>query len=323
MVSIRSLTPESSLPLLIEPEPSPGIEGAPDGLISWHEQHRDFVELKLLECSAVLCRGFGVKTPSAFSRLVRAVSGGLLDYVDGNSPRTKLTAGIYTSSEYPSDYFISLHSELSYSHRWPSKLYFCCITAPDRGGETPLADNRAVVENLSPDIVEEFARKQVKYLRNLHGGRGVGPSWQDTFETKDRAIVENFCRGASIEYEWIEDGGLALAQVRPAVAVHPKTNEQVWFNQADQFHPSTHPKNVYESIGSLYKGREDRLPQSVCFGDDTPIDVAMLDEIRETVQRQAISFPWRQGDVLIVDNMLACHGRMPFTGARKILVAMS
>jgi hypothetical protein len=32
---------------------------------------------------------------------------------------------------------------------------------------------------------------------------------------------------------------------------------------------------------------------------------------------------WRAGDVLILDNLLAAHGRMPFTGKRKVLLAMT
>ena len=33
---------------------------------------------------------------------------------------------------------------------------------------------------------------------HLHGGNGLGPSWQDTFETSDRGTVEEFCTRAGI-----------------------------------------------------------------------------------------------------------------------------
>jgi alpha-ketoglutarate-dependent taurine dioxygenase len=36
-----------------------------------------------------------------------------------------------------------------------------------------------------------------------------------------------------------------------------------------------------------------------------------------------VPVPWQAGDILVVDNMLACHGRMPFSGPRKILLAMA
>jgi ribulose-5-phosphate 4-epimerase/fuculose-1-phosphate aldolase len=34
-------------------------------------------------------------------------------------------------------------------------------------------------------------------------------------------------------------------------------------------------------------------------------------------------FPWESGDVLLLDNMRFAHSRKPFTGSRKVLVAMS
>jgi alpha-ketoglutarate-dependent taurine dioxygenase len=36
----------------------------------------------------------------------------------------------------------------------------------------------------------------------------------------------------------------------------------------------------------------------------------------------AISFRWERGDVLLLDNYLVAHGRNPYEGPRKILVAM-
>ena len=48
----------------------------------------------------------------------------------------------------------------------------------------------------------------------------------------------------------------------------------------------------------------------------------MVEEIGEIYSRADVRFPWREGDVLMLDNMLVAHARLPFTGARKIVVAM-
>jgi alpha-ketoglutarate-dependent taurine dioxygenase len=311
-----------TLPYLVETGPGEDGGGA-HYLLSYYEANRAFIETKLLEHGAVLFRGFGVATPAAFARCARGLNRDLLSYVDGNSPRTKLAPGVYTSTEYPAEYFISLHNELSYSSKWPSRLFFCCVVAPQEQGETPIADCRALLRALDPEVVEEFTRKGVKYTRNLHGGSGAGPSWQETFECKERAAVEQYCAGADIDYRWRPDGSLSLTQVRPAVATHPTTKQAVWFNQADQFHPSTHPRHIYETLMSVYRGREDELPQNACFGDGTPIDPAALEHIRQTARALAAVFAWQAGDLLVVDNMLTSHGRMPFTGPRRVLVSMS
>lgn len=311
----------ATLPLLIEAGADAGMGG--DGLAAWVEQNREQLESALRRHGAILFRGFGVDSPAGFRRFARSYAGELGSYVDGNSPRRKLASGVYTSTEYPAQYFISLHNELSYSHRWPAVLLFCCITAAAEGGETVIADSRALLSALSPEVVEEFRRKGVTYVRNLHGGNGFGPSWQETFETEDPAEAEAYCREGEGEWGWLEDGTLRISHRRAATAVHPQTGEEVWFNQADQFHPSTHPPEVYESLISLYAGREESLPQNVRFGDGTPIDPAVLDHIRSATLSQSVYFPWREGDVLMVDNMLVAHGRAPFSGDRKILVSMA
>lgn len=216
-----------------------------------------------------------------------------------------------------------MHSEYAYSHKFPARLYFCCIVEPGKGGETPLADNRKILKKLDPDIVEEFRTRRIKYLRNLHGGNGFGLSWQAAFQTTDKSVVEAYCRDMRIDYEWKADGGLRLENTFESVITHPLTGEEVWFNQAPQFHPSDYPRDIYESLLNSYRGKEDELPQTSLFGDNSQIDIAKLKHIRETMFSQATVEPWRQGDVVMIDNVLVCHGRMPFSGPRKILLAMT
>lgn len=322
MIKTGLLEPGRSLPFLIEHEPD-GVASGQASLAGWYGENRQCVEQKLLEHGAILFRGFGVNTPGAFARVTRSVAPGLLDCLDDNGPRTKITSGIYTSTEYPAEFQLSMHSEYAYSHKFPARLFFCCVVEPGEGGQTPIADNRQILKKLDPAVVEEFTRKKVKYLRNLHGGSGFGLSWQAAFQTNERAPVEKYCRDMLIEYEWKADGGLRLQHTFVSTITHPRTGEQVWFNQAPQFHPSDYPADIYRALLDSYRGKEDELPQTSFYGDGTPIDDVALKHIRETMFAQATVFPWREGDVLMIDNMLTCHGRMPFSGARKILLAMA
>lgn len=322
MIKTGLLDPEHTVPFVIESEPDNGR--AESGLLtSWYQDNSEFVEQKLLEHGAILFRGFDINTPAAFARLTRSIAPGLLDCLDDNGPRTKITSGIYTSTEYPAEYQLSMHSEYAYSHKFPTRLYFCCVVEPGKGGETPLADNRKILKKLDAGIVDEFRSKRIKYLRNLHGGNGFGLSWQAAFQTTDKSAVEAYCRSMSIDYEWKADGGLRLENTFESVITHPTTGEEVWFNQAPQFHPSDYPTDIYESLLNSYRDREDELPQTSLFGDNTQIEISKLKHIRETMFKEATVNPWRQGDVVMLDNVLVCHGRMPFSGPRKILLAMT
>src|SRR5262245_21883283 len=311
---------DTRLPLIIEFENK--READPHQLISHYENNKGYFESRLLVHGGLLFRGFSAFDLKTFEEFARAVSGNeLLNYIDGTSPRRRINNSIYTSTEYPPEFFISLHNELSYAHKWPNKLFFLCTVAPEKGGETPLVDSRRLLTNFPLNIVKQFRDKGVRYIRNLHGGDGLGLSWQATFETNDRLVVEQYCREANIKMIWKEDGSLRLIQDRPATARHPKTGEEVWFNQADQFHPSEMDQETYDCMLDIMK--EEDIPKNAFFGDGSIIDRSILDEIREIIRRQIVLFPWQVGDVLVIDNMLTSHGRMPFVGPREILVAMS
>jgi Taurine catabolism dioxygenase TauD, TfdA family len=285
-------------------------------------RHREFLRRKLLECGALLLRGFPALDAHEFGQLVRRFSGkNLLDYVSGASPRIKLGGGVYTSTEYPQHCTLPLHNELSYTYRWPDHLFFYCMTASMEGGETPLGDSRAILKGIDKEVVGQFKSKQVMYVRNLHGGKGLGYSWQEAFETDDKSAVEDYCYAGGIRFKWEDDGVLWLSEVRPATAAHPTTSEEVWFNQADGFHPSGMDPQTYKALISTMGEEKFRL--NAYFGDGTPINPSMLDHVREVMRKNMVLISWRAGDLLIVDNMLTCHGRMPFRGERKILLAMT
>jgi hypothetical protein len=285
-------------------------------------EEREALQQKLLKHGALLLRGLPVLTATEFAQFVRSFSGReLLDYAGGASPRIKLCGGVYTSTEYSETVRLSLHNELSYTYRWPRQLFFCCVVPAKEGGETPIADSRAILKGIDAEVLRLFKRKKIRYVRNLTGQAGDGFSWQDAFETFDKGKVENYCREGGVEFEWKEDGGLWLSETRPATAKHRVTGEEVWFNQAEGFHPSALDAETYRALISLMKEEEFRL--NAYFGDGSPIDLSALEHIREIVKREMVLVEWQAGDILILDNMLTAHGRMPFKGARKVLLAMT
>jgi alpha-ketoglutarate-dependent taurine dioxygenase len=311
LVSTRELPCGSGKLLVAEPQmPNVNVAG-------WAISNRRATEEMLLRHGAVLWRGFNIRTVENFETVARAMSDELFGEY-GDLPRASVSGKVYGATPYPADQPILFHNESSHMHRWPMKIWFYCAQAPMHGGETPIVDCRKVYQLLDPALRERFARKQLMYVRNYTETLDV--SWQDFFHTSDRAKVESYCRAAGIEYEWKNGNELRTRQVCQAIARHPRTGEQVFFNQIQLHHVSCLAPATYESMRSLF--REEDYPRNVCYGDGTPIEDSVVSELVDLYRQTSVSFTWQEGDVLMLDNMLTAHGRNPYSGPRKIVVAM-
>ncbi|MEG4889091.1 TauD/TfdA family dioxygenase [Microcoleus sp. F8-D3] len=313
LVKTELLQSKQPLPLVVQPV----IEGIK--LVEWAAKNREQIEIWLCQHGGILFRDCGITEIAAFEQLVSAISGELLDYSYRSTPRSQISGKIYTSTEYPAAQSIPLHNEMSYSRSWPMKIAFFCVKSAEAGGETPIADSRKIFQHLNPKIKEQFIQKQVMYVRNY--GTQLDLTWQNVFQTENKLEVENYCRKAGIEFEWKDNTYLRTRQVCQAVATHPKTGEKVWFNQAHLFHVSSLEQEISQILLSALP--EEDLPRNAYYGDGSEIEKSVLDKIRDLYQQEAVIFPWQEGDVLMLDNMLTAHGRMPFSGLRKVVVGMA
>jgi alpha-ketoglutarate-dependent taurine dioxygenase len=286
-------------------------------LIDWAKDNRDLIERKLHRHGALLFRGFRIETATQFEQLSRTICPDLFGEY-GDLPREGVGGKVYGSTPYPADKTILFHNESSHMQRWPLKIFFYCLTPALQGGETPFVDCRRAYQLLDGKLRERLAQKQLMYVRNYIDGLDV--SWQSFFRTNERAVVEEMCRKAMMDCEWRNGSGLRTRQIRPAVAEHPKTGEMVLFNQVQLHHVSYLEPELRASLLTMYG--EDELPRSLYYGDGSPIEASVLEEIDEVYRQTAASFAWQRGDILLLDNMLTAHGRNPYVGERKIVVAM-
>ncbi|WP_437277986.1 amino acid adenylation domain-containing protein [Sorangium sp. So ce375] len=302
---------DGPLPLVVKPAVA-DVE-----LAAWAREERAFVEAQLLRHGALLFRGFPIRSAPEFEQVAQAICGELFGEY-GDLPREKTGQHIYSSTPYPADKAILFHNESSHLPRWPLKQWFFCVQAAPEGGATPIVDCRRLHEALAPDVRERFRRSGLLYVRNFTPGFDV--SWQDFFHTTDRAVVEERCRAGGMRCEWLAGDRLRISQRGPAVLSHPKTGEQVFFNQIQLHHPAYLEAPVRESLLAMVG--EQWLPRNVTYGDGAPIEVETTRALGEAYERCAVRFPWQEGDIILLDNMLVAHGRDPFSGPRKIVVAM-
>ena len=288
-------------------------------LSAWAAGRRAEFEELVTRHGAVLLRGFSVADMSDFEECVERMCGGAIEYCFRASPRTEVGHHVYTATDYPADQTIFPHNEHSYSPVCPNLLIFHCETPACDGGETPIGDNREITRRIDAEVKERFRRRGVLYVRNY--GAGFGLPWPTVFQTHDHAEVERYCAGLGIEWQWKSGGGLCTRQAGPAMIRHPRTGEEIWFNHATFFHVTTLPTEVKNAL--LAEFGEDDLPTQTYYGDGTPIETETLEHLRDVYRGVLRAFNWRTNDVLLLDNILTVHGRAPFSGARRIFVAMA
>ncbi len=320
---------------LLDRQPMPLVAEIPadrsvSSAVAWAAANRDAIQAAAGSAGVLLLRGFGIDSAESFDALCRAIEPDLRRYTGGDSPRTGVTDRVYTSTEYDASQDVLLHNELSYAGWSPRLVFFGCLVAAPDGGETPVADGREVYRRLPADIRERFESRGVAYLQHLwdaDGEPGIGKSWQETFETTRRDEAEAYLERSGMTWEWT-DYGIRTRAVKPAVVNHALTGEPCWWNQADQWHRGL--ASVKTSFGAGSDPRFDpatageaALGNHVTYGDGGEIDPADLETVRRITREAEVTFPWQAGDVMVIDNVLAMHGRRPFKGPRRILVAMA
>ncbi len=307
---------ETSAPLTVRPA---GRLPLAD-LVSAFYQVEHALGTLLSASGTVLIKDLPIRSAADFGYAAKSLLGDLAPYRERSSPRHELDDGVYTSTDYPARETIFLHNENSYQLSWPKRLAFSCLTAPASGGETPTADLRRVLEKIPDEIVQEFRQRGWMLIRNYR--EGLGLPWQEVFGTTSTAAVEEYCHTNGLIPEWNSDNSLRTRTTRRDVMHrHPGLGLETWFNHLAFWHVSTLPERTRNALMSLYAPEE--LPASTYYGDGTPIPDEVVAVIRDAYTSAQRSFRWEEGDVLLVDNMLAAHGRNPFSGPRKIAVAMS
>ena len=338
----RPLEPNGA-PLVIEPDGDARLGRLCDWLRA--DEHR--VQEWLTAYGALLFRGFPVATAHDFERLARCVDDALENEYLGTSPRDALTEFVFTASELPNYFPIPQHCEMSFCKRPPRRVFFACLAPPaESSGETPLCDFCRVWRDLDSAVRQRFEAGGLRHVRNYAGPESGGSEdptqlkpWPDMFQTRDPAVVEETCRREGFEPVWLDGDALRLVSTQPVARDHPVTGETAWHNHVTTFHVGTavqeyeriaafRPSERHQGLLALARRVDERLRATPpeergmhsTYLDGSEIPDADLACVRDAVWRHMVIEPWRQGDVVAIDNHSMSHGRLPYEGPRHIAV---
>lgn len=329
MVLKTKFITSAELPLVVEPADK-NIQ-FPD-FLNLLKSENEFLKKNLLKYGGLLFRNFPVGDAKEFAAVIKGLqTGSFINYIGGDSPRNIVFEGVYTSTEAPPSIKLPLHNELSYVKHYPQYIYFFCETPPVANGETIISDARRIYQAIDDDVKGRFIEKGLRYISRypaksdlMHKLVKSHKSWVNVFETEDKRDVERKCRENDISFKWNANDWLEISQVRPASIAHPQTQENVWFNQAHHFDFNPRFLGLWRYIGAkAFYCRKHTLLHDVLFADNTKIARRDLYHIFDVLDQNTVYFPWQKGDVLVLDNILAMHGRETFTGKRRILTAMT
>ncbi|MFO0146990.1 MAG: TauD/TfdA family dioxygenase [Betaproteobacteria bacterium] len=307
-------------------------------ICAWLAETRPDLEHALARYGGVLLRGFDALRDSAsFERALLACGCVLMDYTGGTSPRKSAGGRVYTATEVPGSYSIPLHQEMSYIEGSPARIAFFCERPAAAGGQTTVADMRAVTASIDTSVAERFvSRGGIQLRRNLplpqfaQGRPGVPKPWTEVFNTEDESEAERQVLQRGWRCEWQNDGSMTLWQeVRLATRRHPDTGDDVWFNQVHIFAPAAALAwarkdgrvEMVERLEHALRENPDQVDRFV-FADGEEIADADALYLYELMERAAVPVQWERGDLLLLDNILIGHGRRSFEGARRVLTGL-
>lgn len=299
----------TSIPLPIPVIDDLPADPRPDG--PWASDAAD----ALRRSGVVLIRGLDRGT--RFEDLVSAVTGeDTLEYSGGATPRTRVEGRVYTSTDFPAEHHIDLHSEMAYAPTWPTHLGFFSVEAAEEGGQTPLAPTDRVVQILPAELVSRLRDEGVTYIRRfdpLFGG-----DWRAAYGVGsfDEAVTVAAARG-----EVLERAGDGVTARITLPALLGEGADERWFNQLVAFNAHTLPAETYRDLVEVCG--VDGFPKDTRFGGGDPIDRDTVEAIRRAVDEVTVTFRWRAGDLLVVDNREYAHGRRPYSGPRQLRVCMT
>ncbi len=328
--------PGSHFPLVVAPLPQKKIN-----LIDWAKDNQARISQAIKEFGAIVFTEFNLATKEDFGQAFTAITGNSPEPYKGDTPRQEIISNIYKSTAVANAHLVPLHQEVSVGSRkeMPTYIAFFCVTPPKPGtGQTLVGNVKEIskkIQSLMPHLWALMLTRTLTYTaRYLPTNswltkwiRWLNPSFgtiQQRFGTENPREVEKICQQEGLTCQW--DNGWAVVSRTGVPATINVNGKNLFCNQihVDKLNPKLCGGWMNYILASILLCPTSRFMQfDVQFDGGTPIRSKDASQLLTILEQHQQGRDWRQGDLMILDNVTTMHGKTPHVGKREILVAMS
>lgn len=310
-------------PLYIEPEGS-ALQNK-DSFRAWSISVRPVLDTLITIHGGIVLRGFPITETHDFSQFIGLFPSFDAGYAGGRAPRKSISGKVMEATRLASSVRLALHSEMAYMRDYPKRIAFFSRKTAPVGGETLIGDVRHLVDAIPPAILAKIRQLGTRMARNF-GPRSENledtyahmdqRGWNQAFFTEDPAEVETICAERGLEPHWNEDGSLVVFNKLEPFVIHPETGKELY---RSVLHMKPQVENP-ELEAEMRKAK--KHPTGATLGNGQRLEPEEMAQMEDIIDRVTYSWPWRDGDVMVLDNLQVWHGRNPYEGSRDVQVAL-
>lgn len=291
--------------------------------LEYFKQNKEQIKAAMKKHGAVWLRGFDVTKDIAGYRAAWEAMEMLpcLDPIHSSGLRKFASErdGVYEEVNKPSlrQHYIGLHQESTGKRTAAAAAFVCFKKAEENGGHFIIADGAEVLADMKTETLKRLNEDGVRIsVANLDtpftSKEGLSKAVRGGFkDLVQNAVAPKFDMDLEMMYEMDgKPGRLQAVEARePPLNRHPETGVPVWFC------------NAHNHLRYLRDRRPCTIPEvgmtDVFLGEEMKkIQEEDCNEIKRVAEKNIVALPMEPGDVLLIDNYRALHGRETFEGDR-------
>jgi len=285
----------------------------------YFEKNKDFLKQELLKYGAIWFRGFDLMKDVQGYRTMHESLGPdpCLDPLHSSGLRKFASErdALYEEVNKASlrGHYIGLHCESTAKRTAAFAAFVCFQKATEGGGRFLVADGAAILAEIDTTVLQRLYDRQIRIsVSNLDIPPGFpGIVKEGIKNLVDVAVAPKFDMDLEMIYESDGKPGRlqAVETAESPINRHPVTGMPVWFN------------NAHNHARKLRDRRPCGVPEvgmtEVFYADEMePLSMEDCAEIKRASEKHITALAMEPGDVLLVDNYRALHGRDVFQGDR-------